>query len=329
MPLHAYLREMRVIDDPADTGTAASPQRARLLVVDDQPINIQAVHQIFKGTHQILMATSGEQALELCLKSPPDLILLDVVMPGIGGLETCRRLKQQEATRDIPVIFVTGGQHADDENVCWEAGGVDFVSKPINALTLRSRVRVHLQLKQQADILRELAFRDGLTAVANRRYFDERYHIESRRAQRGAAPLSLLMIDVDHFKRFNDHYGHQAGDDCLRAVACALKQQLHRPADLLARYGGEEFVCLLPETDIDGASQTAERLRMAVEQLALPHAASDTSAVVTVSVGVASIGAMAHDAAADLLTLADQQLYLSKHGGRNRISSQTFAATTL
>ena len=310
-------------DDHFDTSTAAPSLRARVLVVDDQPINIKVVHQIFNGIHQVLMATSGEQAIELCLKSPPDLILLDVVMPGIDGLETCRRLKQLEATRDIPIIFVTGGQHAEDENLCWEAGCVDFVSKPINALTLRNRVRAHLQLKQQADMLRELAFRDGLTSVANRRYFDERYETELRRAKRGATPLSLVMIDVDNFKRYNDHYGHQSGDDCLRAVALALKNQLNRPADILARYGGEEFVCILPETDIGGASQTAERLRLAVEQLAMPHAASDSGKVVTVSVGVASITAVADDAALRLLTLADQQLYLSKHGGRNRISSQS------
>lgn len=315
---------MQLSDDPLDMSTAAPSLRASLLVVDDQPINIKVVHQIFNGIHQVLMATSGEQAIELCLKSPPDLILLDVAMPGIDGLETCRRLKQLEATRDIPIIFVTGGQHAEDENVCWEVGGVDFVSKPINALTLRNRVRAHLQLKQQADMLRELAFQDGLTSVANRRYFDERYGTELRRAKRGATPLSLVMIDVDNFKRYNDHYGHQSGDECLRAVALALKKQLNRPADLLARYGGEEFVCILPETDIGGASQTAERLRLAVEQLALPHAASDSSKVVTVSVGVASITAVADDAALSLLTLADQQLYLAKHGGRNRISSQSF-----
>lgn len=314
-------------DDHFDTSTAAPSLRASLLVVDDQPINIKVVHQIFNGIHQVLMATSGDQAIELCLKSPPDLILLDVVMPGIDGLETCRRLKQVETTRDIPVIFVTGGQHAEDENLCWEAGGVDFVSKPINALTLRNRVRAHLQLKQQADMLRELAFRDGLTSVANRRYFDERYETELRRAKRGATPLSLVMIDVDNFKRYNDHYGHQSGDDCLRAVALALKKQLNRPADLLARYGGEEFVCILPETDIGGASQTAERLRLAVEQLAIPHAASNSGNVVTVSIGVASITAVADDAALSLLTLADQQLYLSKHGGRNRISSQSFEDT--
>lgn len=310
-------------DDHFDTSTKAPSLRARVLVVDDQPINIKVVHQIFNGIHQVLMATSGQQAIELCLKSPPDLILLDVVMPGIDGLETCRRLKQLEATRDIPVIFVTGGQHAEDENLCWEAGGVDFVSKPINTLTLRNRVRAHLQLKQQADMLRELAFRDGLTSVANRRYFDERYETELRRAKRGATPLSLVMIDVDNFKRYNDHYGHQSGDDCLRAVASALKKQLNRPSDLLARYGGEEFVCILSETDIDGASQTAERLRLAVEQLAMPHAASDSGKVVTVSVGVASITSVADDSALSLLTLADQQLYLSKRSGRNRISSQS------
>lgn len=296
----------------------AGQQRSCLLVVDDQPVNIQAVHQIFAGVYQILMATSGEQAIELCLRSMPDLILLDVVMPGIDGLETCRRLKQLDATRDIPVIFVTGGQRADEENMCWDAGGVDFISKPINPLTLRNRVRAHLQLKQQTDTLRALAFRDGLTGVANRRHFDDVYQKEWRRAQRSGEPLSIVMIDVDHFKRYNDRHGHQSGDDCLRSVAAAIAAALNRPADLLARYGGEEFVCILPDTGIDGAAGKAENLRLAVEQLAIAHGDSDTGAIVTISLGVATV---MHAAGQEkqLLDLADQQLYRAKQAGRNRV----------
>ncbi len=312
-----------------DIPPVAAPRRPRLLVVDDQAANIHAVHQIFAGTYQVLMATSGEQAIALCMKSPPDLILLDVAMPGIDGLETCRRLKHMEATRDIPVIFVTGGSRADEENVCWEAGGIDFISKPINPLTLKNRVRAHLQLKQQADTLREMAFRDGLTGVFNRRYFDERYQTEWRRAQRSGGPLSLIMIDVDHFKRYNDHYGHQAGDDCLRAVASALNGELNRPADLLARYGGEEFVCILPETGIEGARLEAERMRQAVEQLALPHAGVETGARVTVSVGVACIAGIADEAPALLLSWADQQLYRAKQSGRNRVSGGIAPSTPM
>lgn len=315
--------DMEVSTPTEQIASPAEPERARLLVVDDQPANIQAVYQIFSGQHQVLMATSGEQALTLCLKTPPDLILLDVVMPGMDGLETCRRLKSTDATRSIPVIFVTGGSRVEEENECWDAGAIDFVSKPINPATLRNRVRAHLMLKQQTDLLRLMAFRDGLTGVSNRRYFDDRYNVEWRRAQRAGAALSVIMIDVDHFKLYNDHYGHAEGDKCLRMVASVLDAQLNRPADMLARYGGEEFVCILPDTDSNGAKITAERMRMAVEQVALVHAASLTSSWVTISIGVATMeGKVSEDVAAILVGKADEQLYIAKRTGRNRISSE-------
>ncbi len=313
-----------------ETAPAIEPHRACLLVVDDQPANIQAVYQIFSGQHQVLMATNGEQALTLCLKTPPDLILLDVVMPGMDGLETCRRLKALDITRNIPVIFVTGGSRVEEENECWEVGAIDFVSKPINPATLRNRVRAHLILKQQTDLLRLMAFRDGLTGVSNRRYFDDRYNVEWRRAQRAGSALSVIMIDVDHFKLYNDHYGHAEGDKCLRMVASELNAQLNRPADLLARYGGEEFVCILPDTDLNGARITAERMRLSVEKIALPHAASLTSSCVTISIGIATMeDKVSEDLAPVLVDKADEQLYIAKRSGRNRISSECLVSSEL
>lgn len=314
----------------ADQTAPNEPQRARLLVVDDQPANIQAVYQIFSGQHQVLVATSGEQALTLCLKTPPDLILLDVVMPGMDGLETCRRLKALDTTRNIPVIFVTGGSRVEEENECWEVGAIDFVSKPINPATLRNRVRAHLMLKQQTDLLRLMAFRDGLTGVSNRRYFDERYNVEWRRAERSGGALSVIMIDVDHFKLYNDHYGHAEGDKCLQVLASELDAQLNRPADLLARYGGEEFVCILPDTDSNGARITAERMRMSVEKMALPHAASLTSSHVTISMGIATMeGKVSEEVAAIIVGKADEQLYIAKRSGRNRICSECLVSNEL
>ena len=285
-------------------------------MVDDQPVNIQALHAIFADTHDVFMATSGEQALELCAATPPDLVLLDVVMSGVDGLEVCRRLKLQVETRDIPVIFITGHQNASEETACWDAGGVDFINKPINPLTVRNRVRAHLTLKLQADLLRRMVFLDGLTGVANRRHFEERLDIEWRRCRRNGARLAVAMIDVDYFKRYNDAYGHQAGDACLQAVAARIRQALHRPQDLVARYGGEEFVCVLPDTDEQGALLTARRVESEVRSLGIEHKASEAARVVTISIGIACVTPGQNGDPFALVAQADARLYAAKQAGR-------------
>ena len=300
-------------------------RRARLLVVDDQPVNVQAIHQIFAATHDVFMATSGEQALIFCQNTPPDLVLLDVVMHGMDGLEVCRRLKQIPDTQDIPVMFVTGHEQPDEETACWEAGGVDFVNKPVNPTTLRNRVRAHLTLKLQADQLREMAFVDGLTGVANRRFFDERLEAEWRRCSRSRLPLALIMVDVDFFKRYNDRYGHPAGDDCLCQIAGALRLGLKRPYDLVARYGGEEFVCILPDTDMAGATAIAHSLEEAVRALQIEHADSSAQEVVTISLGVAFAPPGPAKPAEALIRLADAQLYRAKQEGRARVCSDVLS----
>jgi len=215
--------------------------RPRLLVVDDQPINIQVMHQIFGSQYQVFMATSGVQALEFCRRTPPDLILLDVVMPGMDGFEVCQALKTDPDTHDIPVIFVTAHTDAHQETRRLDMGAVDFISKPVNPAVVRARVKTQITLKFQSDLMRKLVFLDGLTGVFNRRYFDQQLSVEVARARRTSSPLALIMLDVDFFKRYNDRYGHQAGDDCLRLIAATLKESLRRPGDLVARYGGEEF----------------------------------------------------------------------------------------
>ncbi|MET3134181.1 diguanylate cyclase (GGDEF)-like protein [Oxalobacteraceae bacterium GrIS 1.11] len=293
-------------------------RRGRVLVVDDQPINIHLIHQILSKEHTVFAATSGEQALAFCQESPPDLVLLDVVMDGMDGLEVCRRLKNDPDTKAIPVVFVTGGFQVEDENACWEAGGVDFVNKPINPLTLRNRVHAHLQLKFQADALRALAFIDGLSGIANRRYFDESLDSEWRRCNRSGKPLALLMIDVDFFKRYNDRYGHQAGDDCLKRIVAALKAGASRPYDLVARYGGEEFACLLPETDAAGALAMAQKLELAIRALRIEHLDSDVDTVATISAGVAVLRPERDGNGASLVLRADAALYRAKAMGRGR-----------
>jgi diguanylate cyclase (GGDEF)-like protein len=293
-------------------------RRPRLLVVDDQPANVQALYQTFAADHQVFMATSGAQALQVAAAKLPDLVLLDVVMPEMDGYQVCERLKADAATRDIPVIFVTGHNDEAAETRGLEAGAVDFISKPINPKIVRARVRTHLTLKRQSDLLREWVYTDGLTEVCNRRYFDERIVSEWGRAARQGVPLSVIMLDVDYFKRYNDHYGHQAGDDCLRRVAAAVKSGLRRPGDLIARYGGEEFVCLLPDTDAAGALTLAELLAQRVRDAAIEHAASSVAKVVTVSLGVCTKPAQGAGSASALLREADAQLYQAKAAGRNQ-----------
>ncbi|HEY0834392.1 MAG TPA: diguanylate cyclase [Azospirillum sp.] len=293
--------------------------RPKILVVDDVPSNIHVLSRVLADDCVIYFATDGDKALELVQARLPDLVLLDIMMPGMDGYEVCRRIKEHPATCDIPVIFISARGEVEDETRGLEVGAIDFITKPISAPIVRARVRNHLLLKKQADILRQLSFMDGLTGIANRRRFDETLEREWRRCGRSRLPLSVIMLDVDHFKRFNDHYGHHAGDECLCAVARLLAEEVMRPGDFVARYGGEEFVCLLPETDGEGAARVAERLRTAVQLRNLPHAASPTAPQVTISLGYACMVPPPDRAAQSLVSLADSMLYDAKNRGRNRV----------
>ncbi len=303
----------------------APSSKPKLLVVDDQPINIQVMHQIFAAQYQVFMATNGAQALDFCRVNPPDLVLLDIVMPGMDGFEVCAALKTDPGTQDIPVIFVTAHTDAAQETRGLEVGAVDFISKPVNPAVVRARVRTQLTLKFQSDLMRKLVFLDGLTGVFNRRYFDQQLAIEMARSVRAQTPLALIMLDVDFFKRYNDRYGHQAGDDCLRQVAQTLKESLRRPADLVARYGGEEFVCILPETEFEDAMKMARELELNVRQKAIAHEASEAARVVTISLGVAGNSAGTNSDKASLLALADVQLYRAKHAGRGCVCGDSLS----
>jgi diguanylate cyclase (GGDEF)-like protein len=295
-----------------------APKRARILIVDDQRLNVQLLTDILKDHYDLAIASDGERAIEICERRPPDLVLLDVQMPGMDGYEVCRRLKASAATREIPVVFVTARDSVDDQIKGLDAGAVDFITKPVHAPIVRARTRTHILLKQHADRLRELALTDTLTGVANRRSFDERLRSEWRRSQRSRSPIALVMIDVDHFKQYNDTYGHQAGDQCLQQISAAMRNCLRRPADLLARYGGEEFACLLPETPLGQAMRKAEELGDAVQRLAIPHQSSSAAPVVTITRGVAALIPTAELQSRELVRVADEMLYQAKHAGRNR-----------
>jgi len=307
---------MQPADATLDTLLEPPAMRPRLLVVDDQPINIQVMHQIFAPQYQMFMATSGSQALEFCHKTPPDLILLDVVMPGMDGFEVCQSLKADPDTQDIPVIFVTAHTDAQQETRGLDVGAVDFISKPVNPAVVRARVKTQITLKHQSDLMHKLVFLDGLTGVFNRRFFDQQLAAEVARSHRHGTPLALIMLDVDFFKRFNDRYGHQAGDDCLRLIAQTLKECLRRPSDLVARYGGEEFACILPDTAFSNAMDLAKDLEKNVRDKGIAHADSQAAAVVTISLGVAGRSGNASGSADEMLALADAQLYCAKNAGR-------------
>ncbi|WP_240776363.1 diguanylate cyclase [Nitrincola alkalilacustris] len=306
--------------------TAHEPQDTLVLIVDDVATNIQILADTLKDKHHIIFATSGSEALKMAARHEPDLILLDVMMPDIDGFAVCKQLKEDPRLQDIPVIFVTALSEVEDETKGLDLGAVDYITKPVSPPIVRARVRNHLQLKYQRDLLRRIALLDGLTGIANRRHFDDVYEREWRRAQRQGTSLSLVLADIDFFKGYNDHYGHQAGDACLRNVARGVCEQIHRPADLAARFGGEEFICMLPDTPTEGAEEVAERIREAVEALALPHAASAIAPHVTLSLGVATALEPVTTSAEALLKLADEQLYTAKKAGRNQVRTAILPA---
>lgn len=301
-------------------------KRPKLLVVDDQALNIRVLHELFREECEVYMATSGELALQMSRDLLPDLILLDVMMEDIDGHEVCLRLKAEPETRDIPVIFVTGKDHEDDETIGFELGAVDYIRKPFHSVVVRARVMNHLKLKLQGDALREMAMLDGLTGITNRRGFDERLIAARAYTMREQRPLSLLMIDVDYFKKYNDLYGHLQGDQCLRDVAQAMSTSVHRPLDQVCRFGGEEFAVLLPDTDESGAMRVAQKIHSAIKQLGIEHRASDVAFTLTLSIGAAVRLPSSAVSLEQHVKWADEQLYRAKSEGRNRTCVQAYSS---
>lgn len=321
-----------------------------ILVVDDDKgfaqllkIRLQA-----NGGYEVCLAHSAQAAFERLgvpdtkTSTDIDLILMDVNLPDLGGIEACRRIKSHPLRQDIPIIIITGYDDLDRLEAAFDAGAADYIAKPFDSVNLMVRIRSALDLKREADIrkqreqellelthqletineqLRQLSSLDGLTGVANRRQFDNTIRQEFQRARRNQTSLSVIMIDIDSFKAYNDIYRHQAGDDCLRQVSAALGLVLKRPNDLLARYGGEEFAVILPDTDEEGARILAESLRQAVESLKIPHRlASRNISVITISLGVATRMPHRDDDYCSLIASADDALYQSKRAGRNCVT---------
>ncbi len=291
-----------------------------ILIVDDEPANIRILVELLKGNYQLRTATNGEKALAIARSDdPPDLILLDILMPGIDGYEVCRRLKADACSSRIPVIFITGKNGEQDEIYGFQVGAVDYVTKPFSPIIIQARVQTHADLIKYRDILERQSYSDGLTGIANRRRYEENLGVTWNFACREGFTLAFIMIDIDEFKKYNDMYGHQAGDDCLRQVAQALNDITRRKIDLLARYGGEEFCCLLPNTDMDGARHMAEMFREAVLALRIPHENSTVGPVVSISQGFSAIQASGLLNPCLLVKAADEALFNAKLAGRNCI----------
>ncbi len=291
---------------------------AKVLIVDDAPGNIKVLQNALSREANIIFATNGKRALELAVQEKPDLILLDIIMPEMDGYEVCRTLKSGSETKDIPVIFITAMDDDKDETRGLDMGAIDYITKPFSRAVVQARVRNHLNYKRQRDMLEKLCSIDGLTEIPNRRSFDQRLEQEWRRNQRTHAPLSLVLMDVDHFKLYNDNYGHAEGDRCLQKVAAALSEALERSGDFVARYGGEEFAAIFPDTGQEGLVKMAEKLRGAITAQNISHAFSSTGDVVSMSLG----GVVAHpsnaSSPAELVEAADKNLYTAKRQGRNR-----------
>ncbi len=304
--------------------TIGCQKKGRVLIIDDQPDNIHVLANIIQEHYDIQAVTNGVKALEIASgKNPPDVILLDIVMPDMDGYEVCRRLKANVQTRDIPVIFVTVKNSVEDEEYGFNLGAVDYISKPFQPAVVRVRVRNHMNLKLKAEMLEKLSLLDSLTNIPNRRSFDKELEREWRNSRRNGHPLSVLMIDIDHFKQYNDNYGHGTGDECLKRVTEALNKKLRRPLDFFARYGGEEFVVLLPDTHAPGSLQMAEQLRAAVAEANIPHEYSDTAPMVTISIGVATHSQETPKTSMEeLLRAADHALYRAKQKGRNQVQAE-------
>ncbi|TXJ04900.1 MAG: diguanylate cyclase [Alicycliphilus sp.] len=289
-----------------------------LLIVDDDKHNRLLLTELFEGEYKIIQAKNGLQALERARAHAPDLILLDVLMPEMDGMAVIRALKRDDATRHIPVIFITALDSAADEELGLDLGAVDYIAKPFHPPIARVRVRNHLQIVHQRRLLEQIAALDGLTGIANRRRFDEALAQEWSRCQRSGLPLSLIVADVDQFKQYNDTLGHAAGDRVLQDVAAALRQAARRPGDLAARYGGEEFVLLLPETDAPQAQQLADELLQRMAARKLPHPAASAAPCVTLSLGGITTIPASSEVAPDFFERADAALYQAKAQGRNR-----------
>ncbi|MCL2183867.1 MAG: diguanylate cyclase [Chitinispirillia bacterium] len=290
-----------------------------ILVVDDEKANLVFLTRVLGEKYAIYTAKDGASGIRKAAELVPDLIMLDILMPDMSGYDVLNELKKQDATRDIPVIFITAMSSDDEEEKALSYNAVDYINKPFKPNVVKLRVRNQIRIVNQVRTIERLSMTDQLTEIPNRRSFDSRLTMEWRRAIREKKYISLLMLDVDKFKAYNDTYGHQQGDNVLRAVAKSLEQDMMRPGDFAARWGGEEFAAVLACTDLNGAMQVAERIRANIEALRITVPGTSDVAPVTISIGVESMMPDQNSSLDLFISAADNALYAAKKAGRNRV----------
>lgn len=301
-----------------------------VLVADDDPfMRLQLRRAMEEDGYQVVEVTNGEQCLADYQRLHPDIVLLDAIMPVMDGFACCAKLQTLIDSDRTPILMITGLEDAESVAQAFAAGATDYITKPIHWAVLRQRVRrllyqtqLYRELESTNQLLQKLVSLDGLTHLANRRRFDEYFAQEWQRMTREQAPISLILCDIDFFKLYNDTYGHQAGDECLRQVAQAIDSSVKRPADLVARYGGEEFVVVLPNTHASGGISVAAEIQERVQLLKIPHKGSTISPFVTLSLGIATVIPWCGVSPEILLNTADKALYQAKAAGRNQYHVQ-------
>ena len=289
-----------------------------ILIIDDEKTNLDILGSILSPVYNLLISRNGPRAIELAKEHKPDLILLDVLMPDMSGFEVITKLRESEETCKIPVIFITGLTSAQDEEKGFFLGAVDYIAKPFNKAIVKARVNTHIRIVDQMRMIERIGLIDPLTKISNRRGFENRLDAEWNRAFREKTPIGILMLDVDKFKCYNDAYGHQQGDETLKAFAETITKTLKRPVDFAARWGGEEFVILLPGADLGGATEVADRVRENVEALVVPTEEGAETRM-TVSIGVNSAIPDTCITIDEFIKKADQALYTAKAQGRNKV----------
>ena len=296
-------------------------KKPTILVVDDMTTTLLLIHDLLKDTYEVKIAKSGTKALEI-LESPNDidLILLDIEMPDINGYDVCKRIKNNETIKNIPIIFITGRTSQEDEEYGLNLGAIDYITKPFNKAIVKLRIKNYLDLKIKNDMLEKLSMYDGLTNIRNRRFFDETFEKTFSEIKRDKKSLAVLMIDIDFFKPYNDNYGHGQGDETLRKVAKALEKTIKRASDFVARYGGEEFVILLKDINKDGVEAVANNLLNAIRELKITHEFSKIENYVTISIGASFYNSNSDITKLELLLKADETLYSVKNSGRNNFA---------